>query len=142
MEAHKALARALAAVEQLPPFAGEEYLYLMASAADRVRGHYDEALQDLDKAWQLKPGYARADVGAGNTYYAQGAEARRLEELALAQVNYEQAIAHVDPAAYAYVPEKANIGLGNVALVRAQLLTSPEERTSALVEATSATTRL
>jgi predicted negative regulator of RcsB-dependent stress response len=115
----QAIQTAISAAEKLDQaFAGEEVLYLVAAKVYLKQKDYDNADQMLHQALALNPQYARAYLGRGNMYYAQGA----YEE---AKIEYELAYQAPGQPEGAYIPIKAHTGLGNVLVVLAQNAKDP-----------------
>lgn len=117
-----AIQAAIFAAEKLDqPFAGEEVLYLVAARIYMRQQDYDHANQMLDRALALNPNYARAHLGRGNLYYAQGIPPNLDVGLLLkAKTEYALAFNAPNQPEGAYIPIKAHTGLGNVLVVLAQ----------------------
>jgi tetratricopeptide (TPR) repeat protein len=132
----RAIKTAISAAEKLEQsFAGQEVLYLVATKIYIGRHDFDHATQMLDQALALNPSYARAYLGRGNIYYAQGTPPSPYNEglLQMAKAEYEWASQALDQPEGAYIPIKAHIGLGNVYIVLAQAHNSdPELFTNAI----------
>jgi tetratricopeptide (TPR) repeat protein len=102
-------------------------LFLGTTYLERYRTYYDPldlqlARDAYRKAIWSNPHYGRAYIGLGNAAYSEyqhGGE-KDAALLDLAASGYEQAIRAVDKPTAAYVDAKANIGLGNVNIVKAQ----------------------
>jgi tetratricopeptide (TPR) repeat protein len=109
------------AEKQIAPFEGQEVLYLMHSYAQKLAGDYDEALISLEKALTLNPDYPRAWIGLGNVYYARytrgDADPVLLDQ---AWDYYLMATETRNPAPGEYIYEKAQIGFGNIEILRIQ----------------------
>lgn len=116
--------------EKLPPFGGQEVLYLMLAAAQRQQAtpqKFEQALDNLGKALDRNPQYARAGIGMGNSYFDEykhsldvsgEADSVLLEQ---AEAEYLWALNDAtDKPLSAHIDAKANIGIGNILILRAQ----------------------
>ena len=110
--------------EKLPPFGGQEVLYLMLAAAQRQQAtpaKFGQARSNLGTALDLNPEYARAGIGMGNSFYdefvAGDADPMLLEQ---AMAEYSWALTAQDNPTSAHIDTKANIGLGNVLFLQAR----------------------
>ncbi|MBN1659002.1 MAG: hypothetical protein JXA93_11395 [Anaerolineae bacterium] len=134
---------------QLDTFEGMEVLYLFSAVSGYQAGAYTAANADLDRAFEVAPGYGRAQIARANVYYhvavegfeeldgclvpeldgetaALCASARKEDAwwylVARAHEGYLQA-AQAEPAPHEYrfcLAEKGWIGSGNVKLLLAQ----------------------
>jgi tetratricopeptide (TPR) repeat protein len=111
-------------------FDGQEMLYLVAAVINRLQGDYEAAAENLDKALELNPNYARAYIGLGNIHYVQFDFENQPDEALLdkAQINYEEALEAYKRALEAgehpqgaHIIEKANVSIGNVYFRRGRL---------------------
>lgn len=100
-------------------FRGKEVLYLMLAYAQKFNNKYEEARANIEKALALRPDYARAWIGLGNTYYIQyQAGDTDPALLDLAWDYYQSAMDAKDRPPNEYIEEKAMIGFGNILVYR------------------------
>jgi tetratricopeptide (TPR) repeat protein len=104
------------------PFAGREYLYVVASYIETKRKHYDVSSQLLDEAVEISPNYARAHLGRGNIYYRQATQSDPYDETLLekALTEYQSAYQAQDQPQGANLPVKAHMSIGNVYFAKAE----------------------
>jgi tetratricopeptide (TPR) repeat protein len=128
--AYDLIQEAINEAEGQDQFDGQEMLYLVAAVINRLQGDYEAAAENLDKALELNPNYARAYIGLGNIHYAQFDFEKRPDEALLdkAQTNYEEALEAYKRALEAgehpqgaHIIEKANVSIGNVYYRRGRL---------------------
>jgi tetratricopeptide (TPR) repeat protein len=117
-----AIESAIREAETYGHFDGQETLYLYAAEISRQRGNLAASQQYVDLALQTNPKYARAYIAQANIYYDQavahiGSDQDNFDKAAQ---YYTQAIQLNDPQSRAFVPEKAHLGLGNIANYRFQ----------------------
>lgn len=104
-------------------FEGHEALYLMLAYAQRHLEQHEKAVENLAKALELNPEYARAYIGLANNYFAMALKDQE-QPIDVALLNesekyYREALTAEDRTANAFIDEKAAIGIGNVLLYRA-----------------------
>ncbi len=111
---------AIASANSYGDFEGKEVLYLFASHVARKLKNYQLAQQYIDQALKINHAYARAYIGQANIYYSQ-------LDFNLALKYYTDAMQIEDPPENALIPEKANLGIGNVKTFLFQSAESPEK---------------
>jgi|GEM_PF-4731928 len=125
--ASRSIQTAIACAEELPPFAGEEALYLLAARIEIDQSNMEKAHEMLDEALELNPNYARAYLARGNIFYTEAIknnfDAALLDK---ALVEYTQAYEMPNQPEGAYIPIKAHTTIGNVLVVRAQQTNDPD----------------
>jgi tetratricopeptide (TPR) repeat protein len=112
--ARAAIETAIAESEQYDGLENQEVLYLFASDIARRQGDLVAAQMYVDHALALDPAYGRAYIARGNIYYDQ-------RVFSLAQHAYETALRLTGQPYGAYLPEKANLNLGNCYLFQFQV---------------------
>lgn len=118
--AREAIRQAIRHGEGQAPFEGQEVLYLFASEIARLQKDPESAQSFVDRALSLNPEYGRGYIAKANIYYDQ-------EKLYQAKEYYEKARVQPDQPFGAYIPEKANLGIGNSCWVQLQyVLQNPE----------------
>lgn len=106
-------------------YSGYEALYLMLSYSQRHQNKYEKAIENLTKALELNPEYARAYIGLANNYLEQARKEWDDERtinvglLNKADDYYQEASNADDKSANAFIDEKVAVGIGNVIYYRA-----------------------
>lgn len=106
-QALEAIQKTIHYSETYEDFEGKEVLYLFASHIERLMGNYEAAITYAETALTLNTSYARAYIALANIYYDQ-------QDFDIALTYYEQAKNAENQPDGAYIPQKANLGIGNI----------------------------
>jgi tetratricopeptide (TPR) repeat protein len=104
--------------------------YVRMASRDKAPGYLSSAQDAYEKALAIDPGYLRASIGQANVLYldALGDPANPSfdsvdqNKLDAAQALFEAALNNSDPPVGINVSAKSNFGLGQIFLVKAQIL--------------------
>jgi tetratricopeptide (TPR) repeat protein len=118
--AREAIRQAIKHGEQQDPFEGQEVLYLFASEIARLQKDQASAQTFVDQALNLNPEYGRGFIAKANIYYDEG-------NLYQAVEYYRKAKGQPDQPYGAYIPEKANLGIGNSCWLQLQYVLQNSE---------------
>jgi tetratricopeptide (TPR) repeat protein len=100
-------------VESYGQFDGREVFYLVGAEAARRMQDFSSSHHYVEQALSANANYARAYIAQANIYYDQ-------DELDEALMLYQKASEIKDQPYGAFIPEKANYGIGNIYAFRYQ----------------------